>query len=109
MGATDDCADDTGHSGGGGSGGVVYLSAPTLLVTGTVSAAGGAGGSFTNNSCGVVATATGGAGGVGRIRVSASNTTAGACMLGGTFNPPLASGCATSTTACQAYVTTFPY
>ncbi len=106
--AADDCADDTGQSGGGGSGGVVYLYAPRMTVTGRVTATGGAGGDFTNNSCGVIGRSLGGAGGLGRIRVSVDNVTAGSCSLTGTFNPPLASGCANNTAVCQTYIAPFP-
>ncbi|MBI5512546.1 MAG: hypothetical protein HY909_02195, partial [Deltaproteobacteria bacterium] len=106
--AADDCADDTGNSGGGGSGGVVFLYAPRLTVSGTVTAVGGAGGSFMRNSCGSSGLMAGGNGGLGRIRVSADNGTTGSCALGGTFNPPLASGCATGGGMCQANVRRFP-
>jgi hypothetical protein len=46
-----------------------------------------------------------GAGGLGRIRLSVP--TAG-CMLGGTFAPPLASGCAPSAMAGTTFVATYP-
>ncbi|MFO0649188.1 MAG: hypothetical protein U0326_23300 [Polyangiales bacterium] len=104
--ATDDGSHDNGGSGGGGSGGVVFLYAPRMSVSGRVTAAGGAGGDFFYPPRS--ARSTGGAGGLGRIRISVGNTTAGACALGGTFNPPLASGCNSSATTCTAFVTTFP-
>ncbi|MBK8696623.1 MAG: hypothetical protein IPN17_31265 [Deltaproteobacteria bacterium] len=88
-------ADGSG-GGGGGSGGVILLESPSLTVAGAVRAAGGAGGS-SNVGCG----ADGGVGGLGRIRLSTGST----CTLSGTFNPPLASGCAAGGTSGQANVT----
>lgn len=102
------CADDSGAPGGSGSGGVVFLYAPAMTVSGRVTAAGGPAINLMRNSCGMVGTLSGGAGGLGRIRISVANTTTGACALGGTFNPPLASGCTNNTAACQAYVATYP-
>jgi hypothetical protein len=68
---------------------VIHLYASsTTSVTGTVQAVGGAGG--TTTSC---LANNGGAGGLGRIKISAPT---GACTLGGSFNPPLVSGCTPS-------------
>jgi hypothetical protein len=79
-----------------------------MTISGRVQAVGGAGGRFTNDSCGIVASSVGGDGGMGRIRIAVDNGTAGACSLTGSFNPPLASGCATNTAPCQAYISRFP-
>ena len=85
--------------GGGGSGGVIHLfTVSTLNVSGTVSAAGGAGG--TTAGC----PNNGGAGGMGRIKISALTSS---CTLGGSFNPPLQSGCTPAgAIAGRAYVET---
>jgi hypothetical protein len=63
-----------------------------------VSAIGGAGGT---SPCGV----NGGAGGLGRIRISVAPAT---CTLGGTFNPPLGNGCGAENTADETYVAAYP-
>ena len=104
----DDCGDDTGGPGGSGSGGVVFLYAPRMAVSGRVTAAGGPAVLLPRNSCGTVGTLTGGGGGLGRVRISVDNMTTGACALGGMFNPPLASGCASAMNACQAVIRRFP-
>ena len=65
--------------GGGGSGGVIYLAAPALEVTGELDAGPGAAGR------------RGGAGGLGRIRLS---TVPERCVLFGRYDPPLVDGCA---------------
>ncbi|MFO0602974.1 MAG: hypothetical protein U0324_07355 [Polyangiales bacterium] len=104
--ATDDGAHDNGGSGGGGSGGVLFLYAPRMSVAGRVTAAGGAGGNFFYPPRSV--RSIGGEGGLGRIRVSVDTATAGACALGGTFNPPLAAGCTVSATNCTTAVRTYP-
>jgi hypothetical protein len=99
-----DCNPQPGAGGGGGSGGVIYLSAPSIAVgpLATVSAAGGAGGAESEFASG----GAGGAGGLGRIRLSVAPAT---CSLNGTFNPPLASGCAPTTgTPGAVYVGTYP-
>ena len=85
------------------------LYAPVMSVTGTVSAVGGAGGDFTSPSTCVAGLqrSTGGAGGLGRIRISVDITTAGSCALGGSFNPPVA-GCSLSSTPCTSYLAEYP-
>jgi hypothetical protein len=75
---------------------VIYLAAPQLTVGGTVSAAGGIAG----GPAGV-----GGAGGLGRIRISAVTAN---CALTGTFTPPLASACNVTSAAGVVYITAFP-
>jgi hypothetical protein len=83
--------------GGGGSGGVVVLAAPTLAVASGARVSARAGS----------ASAPGGNGGRGRIRLS---TNAATCTLNGTFDPPLASGCAPTPVpvAGSVYVAAFP-
>lgn len=84
-------------NGGGGSGGVVVLASPVLQIPAgaAVSARGGAAGTL------------GGAGGPGRLRLS---VTPAGCSLGGTFDPPLVSGCAPTSpgVAGRAFVGTWP-
>lgn len=77
-------ADEESGAGGGGSGGVVALHAPSVTIDGRISATGGAGGT---NPCG----GNGGAGGVGRVRLSVEPAR---CMVGGsaTLDPPLPGG-----------------
>jgi hypothetical protein len=99
------CDPQPGAAGGGGSGGVIYLAAPSVNVSSsaTISAAGGNGG-FAS----VFATGGGGGnGGVGRIRLSINPSS---CTLGGTFNPPLVSGCSATSTPVsgKAYVGIYP-
>ena len=83
--ATGACA---GGAGGGGSGGVVFLYAPSVTVASgaAVSAIGGTGGPGAT----IYSNTPGGAGGLGRIRISALSAS---CSLGGAFNPPLLSAC----------------
>jgi hypothetical protein len=103
AGGAGNASTNLGHGGGGGgSGGVIYLAAPVLDVQAgaQVRAVGGQGGSSTPAACG-----SGGAGGLGRIRISAHEST---CTLAGTFEPALASGCAPSDVAERTYVATFP-
>jgi hypothetical protein len=70
-----------GGSGGGGSGGAIWLGAPVVYTTGTVSATGGRAG-LGQSSRGVAP--PGGAGGLGRIRISSPKLT-----NFGTLQPPL--------------------
>ena len=81
------------QSGGSGSGGVIYIAAPTLRLLGSMSAVGGA------------PTTTGGAGGLGRIRIS---TLAERCEIAATSNPPFISGCEASSQPESVYVARFP-
>ncbi len=80
---------------------MIYLAAPRLDLRGTVSVAGGAGGR--------VGTCTGGAGGVGRLRLS---TLPSQCGVSGTTVPPVVAGCAVTTagsvTSPRAYVGMYP-
>jgi hypothetical protein len=85
-----------GAGGGGGSGGLIYLSAPVLDLRGVVSAAGGAGGSGQHN---------GGAGGLGRIRIS---TNPAMCTLEGALTPPLVDGCNPANQSGYTYIATYP-
>jgi hypothetical protein len=89
TGANTGCDPQPGAAGGGGSGGLIYLSAPSVTVSGgaTLSAAGGSGGAGSEFATG----GAGGNGGLGRIRLSVTPAT---CSLSGSFNPPLAGGCA---------------
>jgi hypothetical protein len=49
---------------------------------------------------------TGGAGGLGRIRISVG---AGVdCSLGGAFDPPLEDGCAPASAAGKTFIATYP-
>jgi hypothetical protein len=98
------CYPQPGAAGGGGSGGVIYLASPSLGVAGgaLVSAIGGPGGAQSELATG----GAGGAGGLGRIRLSVTPST---CTVGGTFNPPLASGCTPAgATPGNAYVGAYP-
>ncbi len=70
-----------GGSGGGGSGGAIWLGGPVVYTTGTVSATGGRAG-LGQSSRGVAP--PGGAGGLGRIRISSPRLS-----NGGVLNPPL--------------------
>ncbi|MFO0645466.1 MAG: hypothetical protein U0326_04455 [Polyangiales bacterium] len=95
-----------GGAGGGGSGGVVFLYAPSVSVAsgGTVSAIGGSGGTGAT----VYSNTPGGAGGLGRIRISAVAST---CTLNGAFNPALSSACVLTPgagVAGRAYIAAFP-
>ncbi len=100
------CDPQPGAAGGGGSGGVIFLRAPAVTtgVRARVSAAGGVGGAGSLYATG----GGGGDGGVGRIRLSVN---AASCTLGGTFVPPLVSGCAATAapgTQGRAYVASYP-
>ena len=106
TGMTAGCDPQPGAAGGGGSGGVIYLSAPTITTGGgaTISAVGGQGGAASEFATG----GNGGNGGLGRIRVSA---TQGTCTLSGSYNPPLVSGCNVTSgagTPGSAYVGAYP-
>ena len=90
-----------GSGGGGGSGGAIYLATPVLSVSGTISAAGGAGGHHGANVSG----GDGGAGAIGRVRISASLAS---CTLGGTVVPALRSACNANTTAGYPYIAAYP-
>jgi hypothetical protein len=70
-----------GGSGGGGSGGAIWLGAPVVYTTGTVSATSGRAG-LGQSSRGFAP--PGGAGGLGRIRISSPRLS-----NGGVLNPPL--------------------
>jgi hypothetical protein len=72
-----------------------------LNVSGTLSAVGGTGGMRGANATG----GDGGAGGVGRIRLSVSTSS---CTLGGTFNPPLRSGCGLTNGPGLTYIAGYP-
>jgi cysteine-rich repeat protein len=100
--ATNTAGDKGNNGGGGGSGGVIYLAAPTLTVASgaVVSAVGGIGGVSPGSACG-----GGGAGGLGRVRISARLTT---CSLSGNFTPPLSSGCSLSVADEHVYIGAFP-
>jgi hypothetical protein len=89
-----------GGGGGGGSGGAIYLSSPTVSVMSgaVVSAVGGAVGLSCNGS--------GGAGGLGRIRLSLGTTT---CNLTGTFNPQVFNVCNPANQSGRVYVGAYPY
>lgn len=78
-----------GCPGGSGSGGVVYLSAPEIVCDGcALSATGGARVDHPYSR------AVGGAGGLGRLRLSVRVSR---CQMGGTVNPPMpAGGCVVS-------------
>ena len=92
-------------SGGGGSGGVVYLSAPRMDLHGTMDARGGAGGANRQTEC---ASVTGGAGGLGRVRLSVDPSQ---CSPPDTSFPPVGTGCAPSPDGGvpgQAYVGLWP-
>lgn len=81
---------------GGGSGGVVFLSAPELVVTGSIEAKGGEG------------VNSGGAGGLGRIRISVDPLR---CTLSGTLTPAPADGCTPSAAGGvrgTAFIATWP-
>jgi hypothetical protein len=85
---------------------VVFVYAPNVSVASgaTVSAVGGAGGTGAT----IYSNTPGGAGGLGRVRISALTT---ACSLNGAFNPPLVSACALTAgagTAGRAYIAAFP-
>jgi hypothetical protein len=94
---------ESSGAGGGGSGGLVYLASPVLTVNGSVSASGGAAG--TNAACG----ADGGAGGVGRVRLS---TDPAMCTLGpsSSITPGLVGGAcsAGAATSGSAYLAPWP-
>ena len=95
----------SGGGGGGGSGGVVYLWAPTVTVSSgaVVSAVGGGGGSGTGSG---EYGGPGGAGGLGRIRISATQSS---CTLNApSFNPPLFSACSPANMAGNTYVAAWP-
>jgi hypothetical protein len=99
------CDPQPGAGGGGGSGGVIYLQAPAITVAGsaTLSVAGGAGGAPSVFATG----GAGGRGGTGRLRLSVNPAS---CALTGTFNPPLAAGCAPTAPGMRGnvYVGTYP-
>ena len=98
--STDDCGDDSGGGGGGGSGGAIYLLAPVVSNSGTLTATGGAG-----NSDGSVSThGRGGAGGMGRIRISYDPTQG---LGSGIFNPPANQVLGTAA-AGSAYTAQYP-
>lgn len=81
---------------GGGSGGVVFLSAPELVVTGSIEAKGGE------------SVNSGGAGGLGRIRISVDPLR---CTLSGTLTPAPADGCSPSPaggTRGATFIATWP-
>jgi hypothetical protein len=103
TGSTTDCNPQPGSAGGGGSGGVIFISAPVISVGSgaTISAVGGAGGATSEFATG----GGGGAGGLGRIRLSITPAT---CTLGGTFNPPLVSGCTAASSSGKTYVGAYP-
>jgi hypothetical protein len=80
----------------------VYAPAIQVDVGARVSAIGGAAGSAPPDY------GVGGAGGLGRIRISALSAS---CMLAGTFTPPLAASCGVSPvggTRGDTYVATYP-
>jgi hypothetical protein len=101
IGSDANCDPQPGAAGGGGSGGVIYISSPVVSVTGTVSAVGGTGGAGSEFATG----GGGGAGGLGRIRLSATQSS---CTLSGSFSPALRSGCAAASSSGFAYVGTYP-
>ena len=103
SGMAEGCDPQPGAAGGGGSGGVIFLRAPMITTTATarVSAIGGLGRLASPYATG----GRSGAGGLGRIRLSVPTA---ACALGGTFAPPLASGCAPSSAAGSTYVAAYP-
>ncbi|HJL35343.1 MAG TPA: MopE-related protein, partial [Polyangiaceae bacterium LLY-WYZ-15_(1-7)] len=96
--------DGAAGAGGGGSGGVIYVAAPEVRISGEASTAGGNGGvggprDFSN----------GGAGGIGRIRISAVPER---CTLVGTFVPAAADvGCSPTVPAIpeRVYVDVYPF
>lgn len=71
-----------GGAGGGGSGGAIAIAAPVVVIDGVVDTAGGAGGRPVGPSSGY----NGGAGGMGRVRVSVFP---GRCTLSGNWVPQL--------------------
>ncbi|MDO9020363.1 MAG: hypothetical protein Q8S73_11450 [Deltaproteobacteria bacterium] len=97
------CDPAPGAAGGGGSGGVIFLRAPEITTSATarISAVGGVGRLSSPFATG----GRSGAGGLGRIRLSVSSA---GCMLGGTFQPPLASGCSPSAMAGTTFVAAYP-
>jgi hypothetical protein len=97
------CDPQPGAAGGGGSGGLIYLAAPSISVASSavISAVGGQGGAGSEFATG----GAGGAGGLGRIRLSVTPST---CTLSGSWNPPLASGCAAASQAGATYVGVYP-
>ena len=103
SGMADGCDPQPGAAGGGGSGGVIFLRAPQITTTSTarVSAVGGLGRLASPYATG----GRSGAGGLGRIRLSVPMA---ACALGGTFAPPLASGCSPSSAAGSTFVAPYP-
>lgn len=92
--------------GGGGSGGVLYLATPSLRIdSGALVDAGGGARGEVELWCAAGA-GRGGAGGLGRIRLSVEPTT---CMVGATTIPPMpAGGCAPSGNPGEVYVGAYP-
>ncbi|MEZ4394360.1 MAG: hypothetical protein R3A48_25080 [Polyangiales bacterium] len=85
---------------------MLFVYAPSVSVASgaTLSAVGGAGGTGAT----IYSNTPGGAGGLGRIRISAATTS---CALNGAFNPPLVSACSLTAgagTAGRAYIASFP-
>ena len=102
--SADDCNDDSGGGGGGGSGGAVWLSAPAVVIPSgsrilAVGGGGGAGGATT-------AAGPGGAGGLGRVRLSLDPA---ASSIAGTVNPPPVNGVTPAAAAAgKAFVAHYP-
>ncbi|MBO6933774.1 MAG: putative metal-binding motif-containing protein [Deltaproteobacteria bacterium] len=91
--------------GGGGSGGVLYLASPSIRIDSgaLVDASGGARGGV-GRSC--TGTGRGGAGGLGRIRLSVEPST---CTIDTPTMPPMpAAGCVPSGNAGEVYVGAYP-
>lgn len=96
-----------GGAGGGGSGGVIYLASPAIRIdSGSLIDAGGGAGGDVVRTCGISGAGRGGAGGMGRIRLSVEPTT---CTVTASTMPPMpAAGCVPNSTPGEVHVGAYP-